>query len=156
MPIIGVAALSVTFVTMLLPRWELKALSGAEVTYYNASIRYFAGMFVALLAATGIGAGISLVRDPHDPFQRSLGGLIASSATLAGIFLVARVPAEYRTVPFKATGWVTIGGYAALVAVLAFAGPLAATLHGKVLDDAERQGEGHPDLAEFESGMEDR
>ncbi len=153
MPLVATFALTAVLFCLLFPRWELRALSGAEVTYYAASIRWFPGMLVAILAATGIGAAMSLIRNPHDPAQRAIGGLIAALACFGATFLLARVPEEYRTLPFAASGWVHIASGAAFVAAVAMAAPLASVLHGRILSDEDRAGEGHPDLMELdESG----
>lgn len=148
--IVGCAALTVVFITLLFPRWHLKALSGAETTYFKASILWFPGFFMALMILAGIGSSISLLRNPYDPLQRLLGAVLASVGCFLTSFALAAVPLEYETLPFHATGWVAIGRWAAFVATFAFIAPLFTFMHGRILDDTERQGEGHPSLSEFE------
>lgn len=148
--ILGCAALTVTFITLLFPRWHLKALSGAETTYFKASILWFPGFFMALMIVAGIGSSISLLRNPYDPLQRLLGAVLTSSGCFLTSFVLAAVPHEYETLPFHATGWVSIGRWAAFVATFAFLAPLFAFMHGRILDDTERRGEGHPTLSKFD------
>lgn len=144
--LLGTLSLGIVFLTLFFPRWYLKALSGAETTYFKSSILWFPGVLMALLAAVGIGSGISLLRNPHDPLQRLLGALIAAIGCFVTSFALGAVPREYQTLPFHATGWVSIGRWAAFVAAFAFTAPIFAFTHGHILNESERQGEGHPSL----------
>lgn len=150
MPLLALIGGSIVLATLVAPRWEVQALSGGEVAYFRSSILWAPGVLVAILAAIIIGTSISLLRNPHTPGQRAVGGLITSAFCLGATFLLSRIPPEYRQYPMRPSGWIHVAQGALILAMFAFAAPLAAIFHSAILSDEDRAGEGHPGREEFE------